>query len=156
MAPLLFFASEGAWANLPGFLPYLAAACGCALLANLAQTFAVRHLPMAISVAIGQALAAIATLVIVLLDGEPLPPLSELACIAGVMTGVIVLGFITSHGQKVQSGAKPMLGILACIAFGVAMASALVPLAWCRDRLIPLSLPGAGRLGLACLVSPQL
>ena len=115
-----------AWAHLPAHLPYLAAACGCALLANLAQTFAVRHLPMAISVAIGQALAAIATLIIVLIGGEPLP-LSELACIAGVMAGVIVLGFITSHGQKVQAGAT-ILGICACIAFGVAMASALVPL----------------------------
>ena len=128
MAPLLLFADATAWPHLLTFTPYLVAACCCALLANLAQTFAIRHLPMAISVAIGQALAAIFTLIIEALRGVALPPLWELVCIAGVVTFVIILGWISSHRQTLRKNAKPLLGIIACIGFGLAMASALVPL----------------------------
>ena len=128
---------------------YLFAACVCALLANLAQTFAVRHLPMAISVAIGQALAAIVTLIYEFIGGRGLPPLAELACIAGVMTGVIILGWISGKGQRLGPQAKPLFGIIACIVFGIAMASALVPWGLSRARLTP-SLPlGLGKAALA-------
>ena len=104
MAPLLLFAPASAWQHLGPNLHYLFAACVCALLANLAQTFAVRHLPMAISVAIGQALAAIVTLIYEFIGGRGLPPLAELACIAGVMTGVIILGWISGKGSASGSG----------------------------------------------------
>ena len=151
MAPLLLFAPADAWGNVIPNLGYLFAACACALMANLAQTFAVRHLPMAISVAIGQALAAIVTLIYEVVGGAGLPPVGQLVCIAGVMTGVIILGWISGRGQRLGPNAKPLLGIIACLVFGVAMASALVPLGIISRNVDPFIAAWAWESGIGLL-----
>ena len=158
MSPLLLAGDAAAWSQLATYSPFLLAACGCALMANLAQMFAVRHLPMAIAVAIGQALAAIAILLWELFLGAGLPPTSELLCISGVMSGVIILGWISSRGQTLSADAKPWLGILACVAFGAAMASALIPLGVLSRQVSPFIAAwawecGIGIVGLCCILA---
>lgn len=130
MLPLLLLADARIFSlsQLLPVLPFLALACIAALGANLCQTFAVRHLPMAIAVAIGQALAALATLILELLVGNGMPHPLELLAVSGVVAGVVVLGYISGRDEPRVATARPLLGVLAAAAFAVCMASALVPL----------------------------
>ncbi|TVR46656.1 MAG: DMT family transporter [Planctomycetota bacterium] len=130
MLPLLLLADAEALrleVLLP-VLPFLALACVAALGANLCQTYAVRHLPMAIAVAIGQALAALVTLILELTLGLGMPHILELLCVSGVVAGVVVLGWMSSRDQPRVVTARPLWGVLAAVGFAICMASALVPL----------------------------
>ncbi|TVR10727.1 MAG: DMT family transporter [Planctomycetota bacterium] len=130
MLPLLLVADRQALQGdiLLSVLPFLALACVAALGANLCQTFAVRHLPMAIAVAIGQALAALATLLLELSVGNGMPHMAELLAVSGVVAGVVILGWISGRDQPRVASAKPLWGVAAAAGFAICMASALVPL----------------------------
>ena len=128
MAPVLFWSKSGTLAMLPAYLPHLALACGAALLANLAQTFAMRHLAMAIATALCQGTAALVSLALEVAIWGRWPRAIELACVAGILATVGVLGWISARGAVRAPEARPLRGVFAGLGFGVSMAVALVPL----------------------------
>ena len=128
MAPVLLWSQSGTLEKLPGYLPHLALACTAALLANLAQTLAIRHLAMAIAIALCQGTAALVTLALEVAVWGRWPRPIELACVAGILATVGVLGWISARGVVRSAEAKPLRGVIAGLGFGVSMGFALVPL----------------------------
>ena len=102
---------------------------------------------MAISVAIGQALAAIFTLIIEALRGVALPPLWELVCIAGVVTFVIILGWIAFYGQTRAKTLNRCWVLLPASVLGWPW-SALVPLGVVSREVNPLIAAWAWEAGI--------
>ena len=128
MAPVLIWSQSGTLAGLPAYLPHLAIACTGALLANLCQTLSMRHLAMAIATALCQGTSALVTLALEVMWWGRWPRAIELACVAGILATIGVLGLISARGAVRSPEAKPLRGVLAGLAFGVCMAVALVPL----------------------------
>jgi hypothetical protein len=154
MAPLALLVPAEAWSAAPALLPWLGFSCLLALLANLFQTYAMRHLPMAIANACCQGLSALFTLGLEVAWTGGLPPLDQLACVAGILAGVGWLGWITARDAPVLVTARPLRGVVACIAFGACMAGALIPLGMVSRGVDPMFAAWAweGGIGLVGLL----
>ncbi len=154
MAPLTLWMADGSWAAVPGHLPWLALACVGALLANLAQTYAIRHLPMAIAQAASQGLSALFTLALAGVVFGEIPRPVEIACVAGILACVGALGWISGRDTPRAPEARPLRGLLACVGFAVCMAGALVPLGMVSREVDPFFAAWAweGGIGVAGLV----
>jgi drug/metabolite transporter (DMT)-like permease len=121
-------APADAWGRLPPALPALALSCAAALAANLFATWAMRHLPMAIANAVCQSLSAVCTLTYEVHSTGTWPPTAALGWVAGIITSVGALAWLSSRGQPIAVNARPLVGLAACLGFGLCMAVALVPL----------------------------
>ncbi|MFM2089980.1 MAG: hypothetical protein RLZZ127_469 [Planctomycetota bacterium] len=154
MAPLTLLMAEGSWARVPGHLHWLAVACVGALLANLAQTYAIRHLPMAIAQAASQGLSALFTLALAAAVFGEIPRPAEIACVAAILACVGILGWISSRDTPRAPEARPLRGLLACVGFAVSMAGALVPLGMVSREVDPFFAAWAweGGIGVAGLL----
>lgn len=154
MAPLALLVPAEAWAQAPAVLPWLAGSCLLALLANLFQTYAMRHLPMAIANACCQGLSALFTLGLEVAWTGGLPPADQLACVGGILAGVGALGWLTARDAPVLPAAHPLRGVIACIAFGACMAGALIPLGMVSREVHPMFAAWAweGGIGLVGLL----
>ncbi len=158
MAPLGLLATSEQSAAVPSILVPLTLACASAFAANIAQTHAVRHLPMAIAVACGQSAAAVFTLGMDLLRGGSLPTPGELWSVAGIICGVMVLAQVSSRGRTIAPDARPWRGVGSCVVFGITMAVALNALKLCSESVGPFMSAwlwegGIGLVGLLCVTT---
>lgn len=151
MAPLLLLAAPGSFARIADHGPALALACVAAMCANLCQTYAMRHLPMAIANALSQGSSALGTLALAAWYLNERPGRGELACVGGILVGVGVLSWLSSRGQPRSPEARPLRGIVAGLCFGGCMATALIPLGMISREVSPYVAAWAweGGIGLA-------
>ncbi len=121
MAPLLWFAGAAEIAKILDFIPTLLIASSVGPIGFMFNLAAAHHLPMGISNSVRQAVYTLSAMALGLLFFNELLSLWQFVFLLLIVSGVVALA-LTRGDTKIDTDAKPILGVLYGVLAGISYA----------------------------------